>query len=72
MKHVVQTPHGSIDPRSMRGEAFELFTTAHGHTVTPTKRVSISTGIVTTTPLGTGEDIYLKEDFLKQVNALEP
>ena len=56
----------------MRGEAFELFTTAHGHTVTPTKRVSISTGIVTTTPLGTGEDIYLKEDFLKQVNALEP
>ena len=32
MKHVVQTPHGSIDPRSMRGEAFELFTTAHGHT----------------------------------------
>ena len=29
MKHVVQTPHGSIDPRSMRGEAFELFTTAH-------------------------------------------
>ena len=27
MKHVVQTPHGSIDPRSMRGEAFELFTT---------------------------------------------
>ena len=87
MKHVVQTPHGSIDPRSMRGEAFELFTTAHGHTgihitekgldylekfhlswaedVLPWRNVEQWKQLhaATTTPLGTGEDIYLKEDF---------
>ena len=32
MKHVVKTPHGSIDPRAMRGEAYDLFNTAHGFT----------------------------------------
>lgn len=29
---VFSTPHGSIDPRAMRGEAYELFTTAHPFT----------------------------------------
>ena len=29
MKHVVKTPHGSIDPRAMRGEAYDLFNTEH-------------------------------------------
>jgi len=28
-KSVFTTPHGSIDPRAMRGEAYELFTTEH-------------------------------------------
>ena len=32
MKHVIKTPHGSIDPRAMRGEAYDLFNTAHGFT----------------------------------------
>ena len=124
MKNVVQTPHGSIDPRVMRGEAFELFTTAHGHTgihitekgldylekymadvrevigwevpiaidhlghipyedavqllrrlekyhlswaedVLPWRNTEQWKQLhaATTTPLGTGEDIYLKEDF---------
>jgi L-alanine-DL-glutamate epimerase-like enolase superfamily enzyme len=124
MKSVVQTPHGSIDPRVMRGEAFELFTTAHGHTgihitekgldylekymadvrevigwevpiaidhlghipyedavqllrrlekyhlswaedVLPWRNTEQWRQLhaATTTPLGTGEDIYLKEDF---------
>lgn len=31
-KTVFTTPHGSIDPRAMRGEAYELFTTAHPFT----------------------------------------
>jgi L-alanine-DL-glutamate epimerase-like enolase superfamily enzyme len=29
---VFSTPHGSIDPRAMRGEAYELFSTAHPFT----------------------------------------
>ena len=29
---VFSTPHGSIDPRAMRGEAYDLFNTAHGFT----------------------------------------
>ena len=124
MKHVVQTPHGSIDPRAMRGEAYDLFNTAHGFTgihitekgldylekymadvrdvigwevpiaidhlghipyedcvqllrrlekyhlswaedVLPWRNVEQWRQLhaATTTPLGTGEDIYLKEDF---------
>ena len=31
-KTVFTTPHGSIDPRAMRGEAYDLFNTAHGFT----------------------------------------
>lgn len=31
-KSVFSTPHGSIDPRAMRGEAYELFSTAHPFT----------------------------------------
>jgi len=31
-KTVFSTPHGSIDPRAMRGEAYELFSTAHPFT----------------------------------------
>ncbi|MDZ4200431.1 MAG: mandelate racemase/muconate lactonizing enzyme family protein [Kiritimatiellia bacterium] len=31
-KTVFSTPHGSIDPRAMRGEAYELFTTEHPFT----------------------------------------
>ena len=124
MKHVVKTPHGSIDPRAMRGEAYDLFNTAHAFTgihitekgldflekymadvreeigweipiaidhighipyedcVQLLKRLEKyhlswaedvlpwrdtlawkNLHAVTTTPLGTGEDIYLKEDF---------
>lgn len=29
---VFSTPHGSIDPRAMRGEAYDLFNTAHPFT----------------------------------------
>ena len=32
MKHVISTPHGSIDPRAMRGEAYDLFNTEHHFT----------------------------------------
>ncbi|MBQ9431111.1 MAG: mandelate racemase/muconate lactonizing enzyme family protein [Kiritimatiellae bacterium] len=124
MKHVVQTPHGSIDPRSMRGDAYDLFNTAHGFTgihitekgldhlekymadvrevvgwevpiaidhlghipyedavqllrrlekyhlswaedILPWRNTEQWKQLhaATTTPLGTGEDIYLKEDF---------
>ncbi len=31
-KTVFSTPHGSIDPRAMRGEAYDLFNTAHPFT----------------------------------------
>jgi len=31
-KTVFTTPHGSIDPRAMRGEAYDLFNTVHGFT----------------------------------------
>jgi len=31
-KHVFKTPHGSINPCAMRGEAYELFSTAHPFT----------------------------------------
>ncbi len=31
-KTVFSTPHGSIDPRAMRGEAYDLFNTAHQFT----------------------------------------
>lgn len=31
-KHVFKTPHGSINPSAMRGEAYELFSTAHPFT----------------------------------------
>ena len=31
-KTVFSTPHGSIDPRAMRGEAYDLFNTAHAFT----------------------------------------
>lgn len=31
-KLVFSTPHGSIDPRAMRGEAYDLFSTAHPFT----------------------------------------
>lgn len=31
-KEVFSTPHGSIDPRAMRGEAYDLFNTAHPFT----------------------------------------
>jgi L-alanine-DL-glutamate epimerase-like enolase superfamily enzyme len=31
-KTVFSTPHGSIDPRAMRGDAYELFSTAHPFT----------------------------------------
>jgi L-alanine-DL-glutamate epimerase-like enolase superfamily enzyme len=124
-KSVFTTPHGSIDPRAMRGEAYELFTTEHPltgihitekgldfleqymadvreevgyeiplaidhighvpledciklakrlekfnlawmedpipwHMTEQCKRLAQAT----TTPIGTGEDIYLKENFL--------
>ncbi|MFA6568942.1 MAG: mandelate racemase/muconate lactonizing enzyme family protein [Victivallales bacterium] len=123
-KTVFSTPHGSIDPRAMRGEAYELFSTAHPFTgihITETGldfleqymadvRAEIGYEIPlaidhighvpledciklarrlekfnlawmedpvpwqmteqygrlagsTTTPVGTGEDIYLKENF---------
>ena len=125
MKHVIKTPHGSIDPKCMRGEAYDLFNTAHGFTgihitekgldylekymadvrkvigwevpiaidhighipyedcvqllrrlekyhlswaedVLPWRNVEQWQQLhaATTTPLGTGEDIYLKEDFM--------
>ena len=124
MKHVVKTPHGSIDPRAMRGEAYDLFNTSHGFTglhitekgldilekYTADVRAEIGWEVplaidhlghipyedcvallrrlekyhlswaedplpwrnveqyrqlhaATTTPLGTGEDVYLKESF---------
>ena len=124
-KTVFSTPHGSIDPRAMRGEAYELFSTAHPFTgihlteqgldfleqYMADVRAEIGTEIplaidhlghipledciklakrlekfnlawmedpvpwqmtdqyvrlahATTTPIGTGEDIYLKESFL--------
>ncbi|MDA3798113.1 MAG: mandelate racemase/muconate lactonizing enzyme family protein [Kiritimatiellae bacterium] len=122
---VFTTPHGSIDPRAMRGEAYELFTTEHpltgihitekgldfleqymsdvrseigyeiplaidhvGHVpledcIKLAKRLEKFNlawmedpvpwqmteqykrlAEATTTPIGTGEDIYLKENFL--------
>ena len=125
-KHTVfSTPHGSIDPRAMRGEAYDLFNTAHpftgihitekgldflekymadvraevgyeipiaidhlGHIpledcIKLGRRLEkynlawmedpipwqmtdqyVRLANATTTPLGTGEDIYLKENFL--------
>jgi len=123
-KSVFSTPHGSIDPRAMRGEAYELFSTAHpftgihitekgldflesymadvrdvigyeiplaidhvGHVpledcIKLAKRLErfnlawmedpvpwqmtnqyVTLSNSTTTPIGTGEDIYLKESF---------
>jgi len=122
---VFSTPHGSIDPRAMRGEAYELFSTAHpftgihlteqgldfleqymadvraeigyeiplaidhlGHIpledcIKLARRLEkfnlgwmedpvpwpmtgqyVRLAQSTTTPIGTGEDIYLKENFL--------
>ncbi|MBR3707823.1 MAG: mandelate racemase/muconate lactonizing enzyme family protein, partial [Lentisphaeria bacterium] len=124
-KTVFSTPHGSIDPRAMRGEAYDLFNTAHPFTgihITETgldylenymaecravtgyeipiaidhlghipledciklaKRLEkfnlawmedpvpwqmtnqyVRLANSTTTPIGTGEDMYLKESFL--------
>ena len=124
-KTVFTTPHGSIDPRAMRGEAYDLFNTAHpftgihitekgldylenymaecraevgyeipiaidhlGHIpvedcIKLGKRLEkfnlawmedpvpwqytdqyVKLANSTTTPLGTGEDIYLKENFM--------
>ncbi|MDX9979847.1 MAG: mandelate racemase/muconate lactonizing enzyme family protein [Lentisphaeria bacterium] len=124
-KTVFSTPHGSIDPRAMRGEAFDLFNTAHpftgihiteqgldfleqymaevraeigyevplaidhiGHVpledcIKLARRLErfnlgwmedpvpwqmtdqyVRLAQSTTTPIGTGEDIYLKENFL--------
>ena len=122
---VFSTPHGSIDPRAMRGEAYDLFNTAHGFTgihitedgldfledymaecrrevgyeiplaidhlghipvedcIKLARRLEkynlawmedpvpwqltdqyVRLAAATTTPIGTGEDIYLKENFL--------
>ncbi len=122
---VFSTPHGSIDPRAMRGEAYDLFSTAHpftgihitekgldylenymaevrevtgyeiplaidhvGHVpledcIKLAKRLEqfnlawmedpvpwqmteqyTRLTAATTTPIGTGEDIYLKENFM--------
>lgn len=124
-KTVFSTPHGSIDPRAMRGEAYDLFNTAHpftgihitekgldfleqymadvrleigyevplaidhlGHIpledcIKLARRLEkfnlawmedpipwqmtdqyIRLANATTTPIGTGEDIYLKENFM--------
>ncbi|OGV75363.1 MAG: mandelate racemase [Lentisphaerae bacterium RIFOXYB12_FULL_65_16] len=124
-KTVFSTPHGSIDPRAMRGEAYDLFNTAHpftgihitekgldfldqymadvraeigyeiplaidhvGHVpledcIKLARRLErfnlawmedpvpwqmteqyVRLAQATTTPIGTGEDIYLKENFL--------
>ena len=123
-KTVFSTPHGSIDPRAMRGEAYDLFNTAHAFTGIHLTDVGLDyleqymadcravTGYEipiaidhlghipledasnwqrlerfnlawmedpvpwqwtdqyvrlaqsTTTPIGTGEDIYLKESFM--------
>ena len=124
-KTVFSTPHGSIDPRAMRGEAYELFSTQHhltgihltekgldflenymadvrsvigyeipiaidhlGHIpledcIKLAKRLEkfnlawmedpvpwqmteqyVKLSNATTVPIGTGEDIYLKENFL--------
>lgn len=124
-KTVFSTPHGSIDPRAMRGEAYDLFNTAHPFTGIHITEIGLDyleqymadcrsvTGYeipiaidhlghipledciklakrlekfnlawmedavpwqmtdqwkrlaeATTVPLGTGEDIYLKENFL--------
>jgi L-alanine-DL-glutamate epimerase-like enolase superfamily enzyme len=122
---VFSTPHGSIDPRAMRGEAYDLFNTAHpftgihiteeglnyleqymadvraeigyeiplaidhiGHVpledcIKLAQRLErfnlawmedpvpwqmtdqyVRLAQATTTPIGTGEDIYLKENFI--------
>ncbi len=124
-KTVFSTPHGSIDPRAMRGEAYDLFNTAHAFTgihltdigldyleqymadcravtgyeipiaidhlghipledcIKLAKRLErfnlawmedpvpwqwtdqyVRLAQSTTTPIGTGEDIYLKESFM--------
>ncbi len=129
-KTVFSTPHGSIDPRAMRGEAYELFSTAHpftgihitekgldflenymaevrdvigyeiplaidhvGHIpmedcLKLAKRLErfnlawmedpvpwqmtnqyVSLSSATTTPMATGEDMYLKESFMPLLQA---
>lgn len=129
-KIVFKTPHGSIDPRAMRGAAYELFSTAHPFTGIHITEVGLNflesymaevrdvigyeiplaidhvghipledciklarrlerfnlawmedalpwtmtdqnvrLARATTVPLGTGEDIYLKENFLPLLQA---